>query len=142
MNGLQIGHHWDGSVARIWSVNLIKRIDALYAWFRKAASSLQSPFLLAIRLYWGWQFLASGIDHLRNMPGFVTFMSSHGVPAPSLNAHFVAALEAGGGGLVAFGLGLRVVALALTIYMIVAYVGGDLGKLTAIFTDHAADLSQ
>src|SRR5260370_31304863 len=122
MTCLQIGHHWDGSVARIWSVNLIKRIDALYAWFRKAASSLQSPFLLAIRLYWGWQFLASGIDHLRNMPGFVTFMSSHGVPAPSLNAHFVAALEAGGRGLLPFGVGERLIPLPLTLKIILLFV--------------------
>src|SRR5260370_24488094 len=125
MTCLQIGHHWDGSVARIWSVNLIKRIDALYAWFRKAASSLQSPFLLAIRLYWGWQFLASGIDHLRNMPGFVTFMSSHGVQAPSLNAHFVAALEAGGGVLVALGVGACLIAVPLTITFSVALVRDD-----------------
>ncbi len=119
--------------------SLIKRLESLYAWFRKAASSLQSPFLLAIRLYWGWQFLASGIDHLRNMPGFVTFMSSHGVPAPSLNAHFVAALEAGGGVLLALGLGSRLIAVPLTINMIVAYVVGDWDNLTAIFTDHAED---
>ncbi len=118
---------------------MIKRLDSLYAWFRKAATSLQSPLLLALRLYWGWQFLESGIEHLNNMPAFVTFMSSHGVPAPSLNAHFVAALEAGGGILLALGLGSRLIAIPLTINMIVAYVVGDWDNLTAMFTDHAED---
>jgi putative oxidoreductase len=119
--------------------SLIKRIETLYAWFCKAANSLQSPFLLVLRLYWGWQFLESGIDHLRNMSSFVTFMSSHGVPAPSLNAHFVASLEAVGGILLALGLASRLIAIPLTINMIVAYVVGDWDNLTAIFTDHAED---
>jgi len=123
-----------------WSVSsLIKRIEALYAWFSKAANSLQSPFLLVLRLYWGWQFLESGIDHLRNMSSFVTFMSSHGVPAPWLNAHFVAGLETVGGILLALGLGSRLIAIPLTINMMVAYVVGDWDNLTAIFTDHAED---
>jgi putative oxidoreductase len=118
---------------------LIKRLDALYAWFCKAANSLQSPFLLVLRLYWGWQFLESGMDHLRNMSSFVTFMSSHGVPAPWFNAHFVAGLETVGGILLALGLASRLVAVPLTINMIVAYVVGDWDNLTAIFTDHAED---
>jgi len=118
---------------------VIKRIEALYNWFSKAASSLQSPLLLVIRLYWGWQFLESGIDHLRNMSSFVEFMSSHGVPAPWLNAHFVAALEAGGGILLALGLASRLIAVPLIINMIVAYVVGDWDNLRAIFTDHAED---
>lgn len=118
---------------------MIKRLESLYAWFDKAATSLQSPLLLVLRLYWGWQFLESGLDHFHNMASFVTFMSSHGVPAPSLNAHFVAALEAGGGILLALGLGSRLIAVPLTINMIVAYVVGDWDNLTAIFTDHAED---
>jgi hypothetical protein len=28
----------------------------------RAASSLQSPFLLAVPLYWGWQFMQTGCE--------------------------------------------------------------------------------
>jgi putative oxidoreductase len=118
---------------------LVKFIDRAYAPFLRAASSLQSPFLLAIRLYWGWQFLESGIDHLRNMSDFVLFMSSHGVPAPWLNAHFVAALEACGGVLLILGLGSRLVAIPLAVNMMVAYLTADRDNLGAIFSGHAED---
>ena len=140
MIGLPRGRGWDGFAVRMLERDpLIKRIEALYTWFSKAANSLQSPLLLTIRLYWGWQFLESGIDHLRNMSSFVEFMSSHGVPAPWLNAHFVDTLEAGGGILLALGLASRLIAVPLTINMIVAYVVGDWDNLKAIFTDHAED---
>lgn len=118
---------------------LMKVLDRAYAPFLRAASSLQSPLLLAIRLYWGWQFLQSGIDHLRNMSDFVTFMNSHGVPAPWLNAHFVAALEACGGVLLILGLGSRLIAVPLAVNMMVAYITADRDSLCAIFSDHAED---
>ena len=119
--------------------SLMKLIDRAYALFLRAANSLQSPLLLVIRLYWGWQFLQSGIDHIRNMSDFVTFMSSHGVPAPWLNAHFVAALEAGGGVLLILGLASRLIAVPLAVNMMVAYVTADRDNLAAIFSDHAED---
>jgi putative oxidoreductase len=118
---------------------LIKLADRLYSLFLRCANALQSPLLLALRLYWGWQFLESGIEHLSNMTNFVTFMSDHGVPAPWLNAHFVATLEAGGGILLILGLASRLIAVPLTINMIVAYVTADRDNLAAIFTDHAED---
>ncbi len=119
--------------------SLIKFIDHAYALFLRAANSLQSPFLLAIRLYWGWQFLESGIGHLRNMADFVTFMSDHGVPAPWFNAHFVATLEAAGGVLLILGLGSRLIAIPLAINMLVAFITTERDNLKAIFSDHAED---
>ncbi len=118
---------------------LMKFIDRAYALFLRATNALQSPFLLMIRLYWGWQFLESGMDHIRNISDFVTFMSNHGVPAPWLNAHFVAALEAGGGVLLILGLGSRLIAIPLAINMMVAYITADRDNLVAIFSDHAED---
>ena len=117
----------------------MKFIDRIYALFLRAVNALQSPFLLVLRLYWGWQFLESGLDHFRNMASFVDFMSGHGVPAPSLNAHFVAGLETCGGILLILGLGSRLIAVPLIINMIVAYITADRDNLSAIFTDHAED---
>jgi hypothetical protein len=33
------------------------KIDALYRLMVRIANSFQSPFLLLIRVYWGWLFL-------------------------------------------------------------------------------------
>lgn len=119
-----------------WSVSsLIKRIEALYAWFRKTATSLQSPLLLAIRLYWGWQFFQTGWGKLTHMSKTVDFFTSLGIPAPSLNAHFVALLEVGGGILLILGLASRLIALPLTIDMIVAYITADREALASIISD-------
>src|SRR5215813_784763 len=119
-----------------WSVSsLIKRIEALYAWFRKAATSLQSPLLLAIRLYWGWQFFQTGWGKLTHMSKTVDFFTSLGIPAPSLNAHFVALLEVGGGILLILGLASRLIALPLTIDMIVAYITADREALGSIISE-------
>ena len=38
----------------------IQFIEKYYNLFVRALSSLQSPFLLAVRLYWGWQFMQAG----------------------------------------------------------------------------------
>ena len=35
-------------------------LRSLYRLFSRLSSKLQSPFLLAVRLYWGWQFAQSG----------------------------------------------------------------------------------
>ncbi len=114
---------------------MIAKLDTLYNWFLKAANSLQSPFLLLIRLFWGWQFWQSGWAHLQNMPKFIEFFQGLGIPAPSLNAHFIAVLEAGGGILLALGLGSRIIALLLAGDMFVAFVTADREALLSIFSD-------
>lgn len=114
---------------------MIAKIDALYGWFLRIANSLQSPFLLLIRLFWGWQFWQSGWAHLQNMSKFIEFFQGLGIPAPSLNAHFIAVLEAGGGILLALGLGSRIIALLLAGDMLVAFITADREALLSIFSD-------
>src|SRR6266700_4505618 len=77
--------------------SLMKTADLLYGWFLKAAKSLQSPLLLAIRLYWGWQFWQAGWGKLSNISTAIENFTNMGVPAPAFNAHFIGLLEAGGG---------------------------------------------
>jgi putative oxidoreductase len=113
----------------------MKAADSAYALFLKVANSLQSPLLLLIRVYWGWQFWQSGWGKLSNMSRTVEYFASLGIPAPSLNAHFVALLEAGGGILLILGLASRLIALPLTIDMIVAYVTADREALGSIFSE-------
>ena len=114
---------------------VLKLVDKVYGWFLCGASACQSPFLLAVRLYWGWQFWQSGWGKLMDIPKVTGYFSSLGVPFPGLNAHFIALLEAGGGILLALGLFSRIIALPLVIDMVVAYVMADREALGAIFSD-------
>jgi putative oxidoreductase len=114
---------------------MIAKIDVLYGWFLRIANSLQSPVLLLVRLYWGWQFFDTGKGKLADIPKVVDYFTSIGVPAPSLNAHFIAVLEAGGGILLILGLASRLIALPLLIDMIMAYVIADREALGSIFSE-------
>jgi putative oxidoreductase len=109
--------------------------EKYYRLLIRAASGLQSPFLLATRLYWGWQFLQAGWGKLSDIHKVVGFFTDLGIPAPALNAWFVSGLEFGGGLMLIVGLGSRLVALPLVIDMIVVYITADRGALFSIFSD-------
>lgn len=115
--------------------NLIRLVRALYAWFVKIVSSAQSPFLLVVRLYWGWQISQNGWAKLHNLPHVTEFFASLGLPAPGPTAIFVSSTELVVGILLALGLLSRVAALALTVDMTVAYVTGDRPALLSFFSD-------
>jgi putative oxidoreductase len=115
--------------------SLLNHIDRAYAWFVRAADACQSPVLLAVRLYWGWQFWQSGWGKLHDLPKVVEYFTSLGVPFPGLNAPFIALLETAGGILLALGLGSRLIAFPLFVDMVVAYVVGDREALGSIFSD-------
>lgn len=111
------------------------RTTRLHAIFRKGASSLQSPLLLFIRLYWGWQFVETGWGKLQHLTRVTAFLYQLGIPLPHLSALFIGLLELCGGILMAVGLFSRPIALLLTIDMIVAYLTADKSALTSIFTN-------
>jgi putative oxidoreductase len=106
-----------------------------YENFATVASALRSPLLLAIRLYWGFQFAQTGWGKLHNLERVTGFFVSLGIPFPHANAIFVAALEVGGGILLILGLGSRLMALLLAGDMVVAYLTADRAALLAFFSD-------
>ena len=107
------------------------------------AGGLQSPFLLALRLYWGWQFAQSGWGKLHRLDQVTEFFASLNIPMPHLNAVMVSNLEFFGGILLILGLASRLTGLILTGNMLVAYVTADREALKSIFSDpgkfYAAD---
>jgi putative oxidoreductase len=111
------------------------RILALYAHFRRAVSSLQSPLLLLVRLYWGWQFAQSGWGRLHHIPQATQFFASLHIPFPEANVVFVSSLEFVGGILLILGLASRLIGLLLACDMIVAYITADPEALHSIFSD-------
>lgn len=101
----------------------------------RAANSLQSPFLLAVRLYWGWQLMQSGWGKLHNLSGVTEFFTSLGLPAPHFTAIAISNLELFGGALLALGLGSRLIALVLSGNMFMAYLTADREALLSVFSD-------
>jgi putative oxidoreductase len=112
-----------------------KVLESYYGLLIRLGSSLQSPFLLAVRLYWGWQFTQAGWGKLTDIGKVIGFFTDLGIPAPALNAYFVSALEFGGGLLLFLGLGSRLIALPLVINMLVAYITADREALFSIFSN-------
>lgn len=101
----------------------------------KMATNLRSPFLLLVRLYWGWQFMQTGWGKVNNIAQVTQFFTRLGIPAPGLNAHFIAGLELFGGILLAMGFAARPVSLLLSINMLVAYITADREALFSIISD-------
>jgi len=114
---------------------MIKPIERAYHLLIAAACSLQSPFLLAVRLYWGWQFAQTGWGKLSDLDKVTGFFTRLNIPAPALNAHFVSLLEFAGGVMLAAGLGSRLIALLLAGDMLVAYLAADREALFSFFSD-------
>lgn len=112
------------------------KLRSLYdAFMTKVLDRLRDPILLALRLFIGWQFYVSGKAHLEHIDGFIQFFTTLHIPAPALNAYFVAGLEMIGGILMFVGLASRLIAIPLAIDMIVAYLTADHDAVVNIFKD-------
>ena len=111
------------------------RVRTVYNRFQRGAASLQSGFLLLVRLYWGWQFAQSGWGRLHHLDNATSFFASLGLPAPHLTVICISLLELVGGILLILGLGSRVIGLLLAGDMIGAYALSDREALTSILTD-------
>jgi putative oxidoreductase len=106
-----------------------------YRMLIRGSEALQSPFLLLVRLYWGWQFIQTGWGKINNISKVTGFFTELGIPFPGANAHFIAGLEFIGGILLVLGLGSRLIALPLTINMLVAYMTADREALFSVISD-------
>jgi putative oxidoreductase len=84
------------------------------------ASRLEWLPPLAARVAVGLVFVTAGWGKLQNLERVVEFFRSLGIPAPELQAPFVAAVELVGGLLLVAGLGTRFVAVPLAATMVVA----------------------
>src|ERR1700730_12435702 len=114
---------------------MLTRMKQLHDRFFDLISYLQTPFLLFVRLYWGWQLIQSGWGKLHHLSNVTEFFTSLGLPLPSQTAVAISCLEFFGGIFLAIGLLSRLTALALTINLIVAYITADREALFSIFSD-------
>jgi putative oxidoreductase len=114
---------------------LIAKIRQWHDQFFGLVSYLQSPFLLFVRLYWGWQLAQSGWGKLHHLSGVAEYFGTLGLPMPAQMAVFIACVEFFGGILLALGLLSRITGLVLTVNMTMAYVMGDREALLSFFSD-------
>jgi putative oxidoreductase len=114
---------------------LFVRLRRLYQSFFGAIDYLRSPFLLAVRLYWGWQLIQSGWGKLHNLDKVTDYFTSLGLRMPAQMAAIISCVELFGGIFLAIGLLSRLTALVLTVNLISAYVIGDREALFSIFSD-------
>jgi putative oxidoreductase len=113
----------------------VPALTKLYNLLIAAASWLQSPFLLLVRLYWGFQMMQTGWGKLHSLAKVTDYFTSLGVPLPAVITPCIVTLEFAGGILIMLGLGSRLFALLLTGDMLVAYFLGDRAALFSIFSD-------
>ncbi len=104
-------------------------------WFVPPTTVLQSAFLLAVRLYWGWQFFQTGKGKLMDLSKPTQFFASLGIPFPHAQALLAGATECFGGLLLLVGLCSRLISIPLMILLSVAYYTAASEKLRAIFSD-------
>jgi putative oxidoreductase len=111
------------------------QLRPLLAKFDTVATLLQSPLLLAIRLYWGFQCAQTGWGKLTHLDRTAGFFESLNIPMPKLNAIMAGTTECLGGVLLLLGLFARPAAVPIIFVMGVAYATADRDALNAITSD-------
>ncbi len=114
---------------------IVRAAVAGYGGMRTLLSKLKSPLLLAIRLYWGWQFATDGWAKLHHLDRVGQYFATLNLPMPQQTALFVSLLEFVGGILLAVGLGTRLIALVLFINMTVAFWAAEKDAFLAVISN-------
>ena len=102
--------------------NILSTTSKAYNRFASMMTSLQSTLLVAIRLYWGWQFMQDGWGKLTHLDKVTDFFTTLNLPAPHMTALMVALIELCGGILFTFGIASRLTSLVLFVNMTMAYL--------------------
>ena len=102
-------------------MSAVNQIARAYAGVSSLFNYLRSPLLLAIRLYWGWQFAQDGWGKLTHLDRVGSYFAELHLPAPHATALFVALVELAGGITLAAGVATRLTSLVLFVNMTVAF---------------------
>lgn len=108
---------------------------SFYSSLIKVGNFLQSFILLAMRLFWGWQFFSTGFNKLSDISPIIEYFQSLGIPLPTLNAYLVASIECVGGLCLMLGLASRLVSIPLMIVMVGALLTAYPDTISKIVED-------
>jgi len=115
---------------------MIRRLLAARTFVLRASSSLAWLPPAAARVALGTVFVQSGWGKLHDLPRVVEYFASLGIPAPQLQAPFVASVELAGGALLLAGLFTRLASAPLAATMVVALLTArrsDLASASDLF---------
>lgn len=107
----------------------------LYFSLTEFASSLKSPLLLAIRLFWGGAFLITGWGKLGHLAHVTDYFYSLGIPFPAFSAMLTASVETICGTCLVLGLFSRLITIPLMCTMVAALLITEKMVLKQIFSD-------
>ena len=110
-------------------------IKKFYSTLTVFGSSLKSPLLLFIRLFWGGAFLVTGLGKFEHLPNVVAFFQSLGLPLPYFSAVLTASIEMVCGACLLLGLASRLVVIPLIFTMIIAILTSEQAALRQILSD-------
>ena len=114
---------------------LINFIRRGYELLVAGGNSLQSSFLLVLRVYFFWQLFMTGQGHLAHIGKVADFFVTLGIPFPTLNAYLSSTVECFGSLFLIIGLASRLTAIPVAVTMAVAYLTADLEAVTSFFSD-------
>ncbi|MFI5181495.1 MAG: DoxX family protein [Thermoanaerobaculia bacterium] len=110
---------------------MIRTVLSTRAFVLKAADALSWLPQTIARVSIGWVFVQSGWGKLHNLSKVIEYFSSLGIPAPQLQAPFVASVEFVGGLFLLAGLFTRVVSVPLSVSMVVALLTAKRGDISS-----------
>ena len=117
---------------------VVSTLMKVYCMVRRAGNALQSPLLLAMRLFWGYYYVRSGYLKLFNFDEVVSYFTSLHIPCPSCAVYLTALTHLTCGTLFLIGLAARFVSIPLAFSMVVAYGTAELEVLKSLFHDPGA----
>jgi putative oxidoreductase len=127
-------------------------IVSFYTLFIRSANTLQSPLLLLIRLYIGYQCVVSGYRHITHLQQMVKNFNDWHVPAPSMhiagwnvptqkiNVEISAVTEMGCGSLLLLGFSARLISIPLIANFVVALLTVELSNYDFSFRELGAQI--
>ena len=101
-------------------------LTAFYEALIVIGNFLKPLFLLAVRLFWGWQFFKTGLGKFADLESITNYFATLGIPSPAINAMMAATTETIGGLFLMLGFATRLISIPLIVTMLVA-----------LFTAHA-----
>jgi putative oxidoreductase len=100
-------------------------LRSIYHGIQTTGKCLQSPLLLIIRLYWGYEFAVTGFGKLAALDKITVYFQSLGIPFPYFNAMLTGCVELVCGSLLVLGLFTRVASIPLIVVTAVAYLTAE-----------------
>lgn len=113
----------------------MQSFQSFYSYLIVIGTFLQSFVLLAMRLFWGYEFFSTGWSKLANISPIIDYFQSLGIPLPTLNAYAVGSIECIGGLCLILGLASRLVSIPLMTVMTVALFAAYPDIISKAFED-------